>query len=135
MPSVVSCLLEYQGKILLLKRSTKVSTYKGMWGAVAGYIEPDETPFETALKEIREEAGLLSDDVSLLRKGDTAPISDLYEGKRYDWVIHPFLFEVKKKDKVHIDWEHVEYRWIDPGDIGRYETVPGLKEIVRKLVK
>ena len=77
MPAVVSCILEHKGKILLLKRSNQVSTYKGRWGVVAGYIEPNETPIETALKEIHEEAGLQSDTVSLLQQGDVVSISDV----------------------------------------------------------
>ncbi|MBI4300455.1 MAG: NUDIX pyrophosphatase, partial [Chloroflexi bacterium] len=28
--------------------------------------------------------------------------------------------------KVKLDWEHVEARWVEPDDIGGYETVPEL---------
>ena len=66
MPDVVSCILFRKGKILLLKRSNKVSTYKGFWGVIAGYVEEDETPEETAYKEIKEEVGIEKNDVKLL---------------------------------------------------------------------
>ena len=42
MPDVVSCILFRNGKILLLRRSEKVSTYKGFWGVIAGYVEEDK---------------------------------------------------------------------------------------------
>ena len=58
MPKVVTCLLMKDSKLLILKRSDKVSTYKGLWGGVAGYIEEHEEPYETALKEIKEEVGI-----------------------------------------------------------------------------
>jgi 8-oxo-dGTP pyrophosphatase MutT (NUDIX family) len=45
-------------KLLILKRSDKVGTYKGLWGGVAGYVEENEEPYETALKEIKEEVGI-----------------------------------------------------------------------------
>ena len=132
MPPVVTCLLLSEGKLLILKRSTKVKTYKGYWGGVAGYIEKQEKPYETALKEIREEVGLQEKDVQLITQGEPVKITDIYEGERYDWVIHPFIFQVKRKESIRIDWEHSEYQWITPKEISQYQTVPFLKEIVQK---
>lgn len=134
MPQVVTCLLEHDGKILLLKRSQRVGTYRGLWGGVAGYVEELEDPYDTAIKEIREEAGIRIDDLELVRKGDPLEISDTYEGKRYDWTVYPFLFHIQSKDLVHIDWEHEEYRWVHPSELRRLETVPGLDEVVKQLL-
>ena len=53
MSQVVTCILEHDGKILLLKRSNQVGTYRGLWGGVAGYVEELEDPYDTALKEIQ----------------------------------------------------------------------------------
>jgi hypothetical protein len=33
---VITCFVMYEGKILLLKRSDKVGTYKGFWNSVSG---------------------------------------------------------------------------------------------------
>ena len=52
MPKVVTCILQYKNKILILKRSNKVGTYKEMWGGVAGFVEENATlpkMFATAL--------------------------------------------------------------------------------------
>lgn len=134
MPQVVSCLLMNKHKqILILKRSQKVRTYKGKWGVAAGYIEEDETPYETALKEIQEETGLHENDVRLFREGEVIKFTDVDENKTYHWEVHPFLFFVETHKTIRIDWEHTEYQWIDPSNITQYETVPHLKEIVRKL--
>ena len=133
MPEVVTCLLEDNGKILILKRSLKVRTYKGLWGGVAGYVEEGETPLETAIKEINEEVGLEKEDVKLIRRIDPVKFTDFYEGEKYNWTIFPFLFSVDKKDKIKIDWEHSEFRWIIPLEIVNYDTVPHLKEIVLKI--
>src|SRR5512136_2341818 len=110
MPQVVTCLLEHDGKILLLKRSNLVSTYRGLWGGVAGYVEEYEDPYDTALKEISEESGIDPEGVTLVKQGDPVEFSDTYEGKRYNWVVYPFLFHVYDKSLVRIDWEHEEYR-------------------------
>jgi|YNPBryantNP2012_1023418.scaffolds.fasta_scaffold06808_4 8-oxo-dGTP pyrophosphatase MutT (NUDIX family) len=134
MPNVVSCLLLYEEKLLLLKRSRKVKTYKGWWGAIAGYINPDEEPYIRALKEIKEETGINPDQVELIRIGEPVKVEDTYENQLYEWVIHPFMFKLRKKHKINIDWEHTEYRWIKPSDINRYRTVPYLKEIVQSMI-
>ena len=133
MPKVVTCLLMKDDKLLILKRSDKVSTYKGLWGGVTGYVEEHEEPYETALKEIKEEVGIEKKDVSLVRKCDPFTFTDYYEGKKYDWTIYPFLFKIEKKNKIKIDWEHSKYEWILPLEIGRYDTVPHLKDIVFKI--
>lgn len=134
MPQVVTCILEHDGKILLLKRSNQVGTYRGLWGGVAGYVEELEDPYDTAFKEIREEVGVDAEAVELIRKGSPLEFSDTYEGKRYDWVVYPFLFHLQSKDLVHLDWEHEEYRWVYPSEVRRLETVPGLDDLIKELL-
>ncbi len=134
MPQVVTCILEHDGKILLLKRSNQVGTYRGLWGGVAGYVEELEDPYDTAFKEIREEIGVDPGAVELIRKGTPLEFSDTYEGKRYDWVVYPFLFHLQYNDLVHLDWEHEEYRWVYPSEVKRLEIVPGLDDVVRELL-
>ena len=55
--SVATSFLTYRGKILVLKRSGKVGSYQGAWAGVSGYVEEDEQPLDTALKEVEEETG------------------------------------------------------------------------------
>ena len=135
MPQVVTCVLVHHEKILVLKRSSSVRTYKGMWGGVAGYIEPGEKPLQTAMKEIQEEVGLRPDDVQLLVTGDVLTFTDTSEGERYDWVVHPFLFRLKHERPVRIDWEHSEYRWVDPQELSNLPTVPHFPDTVTALLR
>jgi 8-oxo-dGTP pyrophosphatase MutT (NUDIX family) len=134
MPQVVTCILEHDGKILLFKRSNQVGTYRGLWGGVAGYVEELEDPYDTAIKEIRQEAGIELDALELVRKGNPIEISDTYEGRRYNWIVYPFLFHIQAKELVHIDWEHEEYRWVHPSEVRKLQTVPGLDEVVMELL-
>ena len=135
MPNIsTSILVNNEGEVLILKRSDKVRTYKGMWGGIAGYVEKGEEPFDTAIKEIREEASLEQEDVVFLKSLDPFEFVDFIDGLRYDWNIYTFLFKTEKKDKVHIDWEHTEYRWINPSKLGEFDTVPHLKEVIFKLL-
>jgi len=136
MPKVVTCLLINDvGELLILKRSDQVRTYKGMWGGVAGYVEENEKPVETAYKELREEVGLDKENVELINEFDVEKFSDVYKGIRYDWEVFPFLFKTGKKSKVEIDWEHTDYRWISPSEIEKINTVPHFRDIVLKILK
>jgi len=130
MLDVVSCILFRKGKILLLRRSKKVSTYKGFWGVVAGYVEENEKPEETAYKEIKEEVGIRRNDIKLLKRMEPITVLDKYDGKEYNWRIHPFLFELKRDVDVKVDWEHINYKWVEPENIVKFKTVPCLKEII-----
>lgn len=128
---VVTAFLRHQGKILILRRSAKVSTYQLRWAAVSGYVE--KTPDEQVLTEIREEVGLTENDVTLVKKGETIEAVDEKLDKK--WIVHPYLFDVHNKDKIRIDWEHKEMKWISPDEIDKFETVPKLKEALEKVLK
>ena len=128
---IVTVFLEHDKKILILKRSQKVKTMKTKWGGISGYIEQEE-PVKRALKEIAEETGLKNKNVTLLRIGE--PLEAVESGKpEITWIVHPFLFS-SNTDQIRIDWEHDEYRWINPKEIENYETVPRLKDALDSLL-
>lgn len=133
MPHVVTCVVESHGKILILQRSDRVRTYKNQWGGVAGYIEPDEHPTQTAYKELREETGYLPDDLTLLLEGDPISFSDIYHNEKFDWTVHPFLFRLNQHHDPTIDWEHTDYRWVTPEELTAYDTVPHFTSTVQEL--
>ena len=124
---VVTCFLECDARILILRRSEMVGSFQGRWAGVSGYVE--KTADEQTLIEIEEETGLRREDLELVRKGDPLEAED--EGIK--WVVHPYLFRIKERNKVKIDWEHNKIRWIKPGDIDNYETVPMLKETLARV--
>lgn len=126
---VVTCFLESEGEILLLLRSEHVGSYQRRWAGISGYIE--KTPDEQAIVEIAEETGLGEADLKLLSKGKPLLVED--EKLSFRWVVHPFLFHIKDRTKIEIDWEHQEIRWIDPEDMSNYQTVPMLKETLARL--
>ncbi|UCE75505.1 MAG: NUDIX pyrophosphatase [Methanomassiliicoccales archaeon] len=128
--NIATSVITSDGKILILKRSKKVSTYKGRWACVSGYIEKDEIAYETALREISEELGFTKDDVELIREGKILHARD----ENIIWAIHPFLFRTKKTE-IRLDWEHEEFKWIFPEEIKNYATVPKLRETIESLLE
>jgi 8-oxo-dGTP pyrophosphatase MutT (NUDIX family) len=128
---VVTCFLEHDDRILILKRSKKVGTYQNSWAGVSGYM--DSSDLEQAFTEINEETGLEKDEVKLIRRGRPLEIIDNRLARK--WVIHPFLFHVKAPESIKLDWEHTEMRWIKPEELHRYQTVPGLKEALDLVIR
>ncbi len=128
---VVTCFLEHDGRILLLRRSERVGTYRGKWAGVSGYIETGSTPSQQAWTEIKEEASLDMDDVELVQEGLPLEVVDTELVRK--WIVHPFRFQVLKPDKIRIDREHTEAKWIAPEDIGQFETVPNLREAWQRV--
>ena len=130
--NVVTVFLTHRSKILVLKRSREVGTYKGHWAGVSGYLESDD-PLAQALTEMAEEVGLGEEDVTLLKAGKPLEIVDSDRGRA--WKVHPFLFAVHEPDKIILDWEHKEMRWILPEEIVQFQTVPGLKKTLDRVIK
>jgi 8-oxo-dGTP diphosphatase len=130
---VITCFVMYNGKLLLLKRSDKVSTYKGKWSVVAGYIDEDVDLKEKALSEVNEELGIRKEDAEPIKMGEFHEVID--DTIKKTWLIYPFLLKLKKAPKIVIDFEHTEFKWINPEDIGKYDVDIGLDVTLKKVLE
>lgn len=117
---VTSFLLRSDGRLLLGRRSRRVSSFRGRWAGISGFMETD--PLSQAYREIEEETGLHRDEIRLERRG--APLYTRNGSTAYR--IHPFLFRVAHP-KLRRDWEHVEFRWVRPEVLDTLRTVPRLR--------
>ena len=128
---VVTVFLIHGDTILVLKRSSKVGTYRGHWAGVSGYVESKD-PLKQAYTEMAEEVGLSKQDVTLVKAGKPLEIVD--EAQDRAWRVHPFLFAVHEPDKIRLDWENTAMRWILPEEIDQLKTVPALKETLDRVI-
>ena len=128
---VVTCFVENSGQVLIVRRSTRVSTYQQRWSGISGYIETENTDLEQAWQELEEEVGLKERDITLVNQGEVLVIEDQDLDKR--WFIHPFRFALDDKNKIRLDWENTDFIWTDPEKIKAYPTVPGLYEAWEKV--
>ena len=128
---VITVFLSHAGKILVLKRSTRVGTYQGHWSGVSGYLERTD-PLDQAYTEISEEVGLSSDQVTLIRREAPLEVVDQVQGRA--WRVYPFLFAVREPEQIRLDWENTEMRWINPSEVSRLNTVPGLAEVLERVL-
>ncbi|MDE1846001.1 MAG: NUDIX domain-containing protein [Candidatus Micrarchaeota archaeon] len=130
---VVTVFVKHKEKILLVKRSNKVSGYRGKWNAVSGYVDQIRPIGEIALKEIQEEVGIKGANVLRISAGKVYSFSDKNEGKR--WIVCPYIVETKRQPKIKLDWENTSYKWIIPEEIAKFEIVPNLDKSLASSLK
>jgi isopentenyldiphosphate isomerase len=129
---VVTVFLKYKDKILLLKRSEKVLTYKGKWNAIAGYLDDLKPIQEKVKEEIKEELGIEKDIVSSVFIGESYKFRD--EKINKTWIVFPVMVELKNEPKVKLDWEHTESRWIKPEELASFNTIPHFNQSLKKVI-
>ncbi|EXJ78805.1 hypothetical protein A1O1_09207 [Capronia coronata CBS 617.96] len=124
-------------RLLLFRRSNKVSTYRKKLAPIAGSIEVDDkTPLDAAWRELGEETGLGPQHIELWRRGPGFEFTDEKAVSGSDgtsvkkgriWTVHPFAFRMKQEfvdqnnnvdtSVMHLDWEHFNCEWNNVDDI------------------
>ena len=124
---VVTAILRNRGRILMVRRSQRVTTFPGAWSGVSGYIEGSESPLTRARQEIKEETGIRS--ARLVARGP------IVMTRHHDdvFAVHPFLFDCLDR-KVVLDWENEDARWILPEHLSEYPVVPRLADVVASVL-
>lgn len=121
-------------EILQLLRSKDVYL-GGTWQFCSGGIEPGETAVQAALRELREETGLVPRRFTFLSHVEVfyVPPSDTL------WHRIGFCAVVDRKDAIQLNDEHTAFRWIGRRQIRREVTWPGervaLAEIFREHLR
>ena len=129
---IVTSFIRDNEKLLLLKRSDKVKSMKGLWAGVSGIIEKNEEPLTRAKIEIFEEVGITEDKITLVKSAEEMRVnSPQYEN--HEWEIFPFLFEAKNPT-IKLNWENSEFKWIDIEELESFETVPSLQKVLFNLL-
>jgi hypothetical protein len=123
----VSSVILIDGKILMLKRPITVRSFPGVWSLCAGKIERGETPEAAAVREIKEETGILV--LKPLRY--LLPIH--VREKDIIWKVYPFLF---KADGVvpNINSENDEFKLFDITELKELKLVEGTLDVIKRLV-
>jgi len=119
---VLTIFITYDKKILLLKRSQHVHTYKEKWNTIAGYLDEPRPLLEKIEEEIREEIGLKPTNIASYHLGESFSFTD--KDLHMTWLVHPVIIQLNQPVHITLDWEHTEYAWIDPKKITKYDIVP-----------
>lgn len=105
------CYLEKDGKLLMLYRNKKEKDInKGKWIGVGGHFEKNETPYECAIREIKEETGYIAN--SLIPLGLISFIT-----QNSDEMMYIYVFLCKDFYGEQIECSEGELSWIDKKEI------------------
>ncbi len=127
---VIAIFVKYRDRWLLVKRSDKHLTYQGLWSCLAGFVDDEKSMEEKVRFEIEEELGLKQSDIKQVKQGETYLFVDKELNR--EWIRHLFFVEITNPS-LSLSWEHSEYVWIVPEDLGSYETTPGFEEDLEKI--
>lgn len=123
---IVAAVLAHRDQICLLRRSQHVSSDRGRWHCVTGYLDLAYDPAQQARLEILEETGLAANDLVKFRTG---PKLTLPDGEDRDWHVSTYWVEVASAE-IHLNWEHDSYRWIGNDDRFPSRTVSWLSLVL-----
>lgn len=110
---------------LLLQRS-KEKIYSGQWRMIGGKTLEGEKRWQTALRELKEETGLIPDLFW------TVPtLNHFYEPESDQTHFIPaFAAKVSGDSEIKLNDEHVAFKWLPVGDIPSYIYWPEQVRII-----
>jgi isopentenyl-diphosphate delta-isomerase type 1 len=113
--------------VLLQRRAAVKESWPDFWDiSVAGHVSAGERPIEAAVRETREELGLVVDPVALRHLGTLryhyALREDFIENELHDVYL---LRQAVDVQSLTLDpLEVAEVRWVRHEQLGRYKLVP-----------
>ncbi len=127
---VVHCVVRHENRILLVQRSAEMKLYPSAWSGISGFLDDRHGIENKAREELQEEANITGDDIVSITEGEMFEEDDPTYGKT--WIVHPVRVEVKT-DRVTLNWEGQNYKWVTIEEIENIGIVPGFMRVLENL--
>ncbi len=128
--TLVSCYMEYDGKILMLHRLDHKSEGNS-WGLPAGKMDIGESESEAVIREIWEETGhkIVPEKLEYLQK-----VYAKYPD--YSFEFHMFCTKLDRLPEIVISQsEHKDYCWIEPERATDLSLMNGMAKCIDMVYK
>jgi 8-oxo-dGTP diphosphatase len=127
-------IIEKEGKFLLgLRYEPNSPKLHHKWEFPGGEVEPEETPAETVVREVKEEVGV---DVEVKFLIPHVVVNFWEKDKQKTKVILlPYYCELKNGKPHPANYELEEVGWFDLADLEPSMCLPGSKEIIQSVLQ
>ncbi|MFD7706584.1 NUDIX hydrolase [Streptomyces sp. NPDC059785] len=119
-----------QGRVLLVRRSVRERFLPRVWGVPCGKLEPDESPRDGVLRELKEETGLLGEVVR--KVGDSSFVSEYRGHEIKNWQDN-FLVRPLTRHIVLPEPDQA-YAWLTPAELSGVDIDAYNLDIVRQAL-
>ncbi|PJG83743.1 dihydroneopterin triphosphate diphosphatase [Caviibacterium pharyngocola] len=136
--SILVVIYEQQTKqILMLRRKDDPD----FWQSVTGSIDIGETPYQTAIREVKEETGIdiLAENLPLFDCQEQIEF-EIFPHFRYKYAPnvthcteHWFLLPLREKSAVCLT-EHSAYQWVSPKAAVKLTKSPNNAQVIEKYI-
>jgi dihydroneopterin triphosphate diphosphatase len=133
--SVLIVIYTAMGEFLLIERRRPA----GFWQSVTGSLEWGETPQHAAMREVREETGIESGELTNLHFAQTYEIWPSF-GRVYAPGIthnleHAFALKVPERVPITLsEREHAQYRWLKASEALALATSETNRAVIKRLM-
>ena len=120
---VAAAIIEHEGKILATQRG--YGENKDGWEFPGGKIEPDESPVDAIVREIKEE---LSADIVVKQLLTTVE----YDYPKFHLSMDCFMAELKPGSDIKL-LEHEDMTWLKVSELDSLDWLPADIEVVKAI--
>jgi 8-oxo-dGTP diphosphatase len=123
----LKALIVKNGKILIIKRSSKEDVFANEWDFPGGRLKFGENPIDGLKREVLEETGL---KIKIIK-----PISvwTFFKNNGKTQVIGITFLAKVISGKIRLGKEHTDFKWILPEEIDKYKIHEEVKKLVKSL--
>lgn len=125
------CLITYNGKHLVLKRSQFDDMFPNQWCLPGGHVDPNEDSKTAALRETEEETLIKIDP----NNDFFEKVHELNNKKAKICYYNAILTGYPEPIPVLNNREHIEYRWVTDNEIFELDLIADLKTVLEVILK
>lgn len=121
MKEIHKAMVEKDGKLLILRRSSYTNSFPGYWDFPGGELESGETPSESLKREVKEETGL---EVQPLEAIGTYRLALEEDSEEISHIFTVHSTKLISDREVELSHEHTDFRWAEREDILKLDIEP-----------
>jgi len=111
------------GQVLILKRASHSATYPNHWNFPGGSLDEGETPSEAAIRELREETGLMV----------SKPYLNHFETRTLPKITIYYFITGEYQGQVAINSESSDYKWVFLNELEEFNMIPMSPQVVENI--